>query len=68
MDLLPAILQGPVQTDGVLKYFNSRDMFLTDTLEEKKPFTRLKYSDAVKIVYNGKEEQDTVGIRRFRYR
>jgi hypothetical protein len=37
-------------------------------MEEKKPFTRLRYSDAVKIVYGGEEEQDTVGIRRFRYR
>jgi hypothetical protein len=43
-------------------------MFINDTLEEKKPMTRLKYADAVKIVYNGREEQDTAGIRRFRYR
>jgi hypothetical protein len=37
-------------------------------MEEKKPMTRLKYADSVKIIYNGREEQDTVGIRRFRYR
>lgn len=43
-------------------------MNVTDTMEEKKPMTRLKYADGYKIVYNGAEEQDTVGIRRFRYR
>jgi hypothetical protein len=43
-------------------------MYVTEVLEEKKPWTRLKYSDAVKIVYNGREEQDIVGLRRFRYR
>jgi hypothetical protein len=43
-------------------------MFINDTLEEKRPMTRLKYADAVKIVCNGREEQDTAGIRRFRYR
>ena len=49
-------------------YLIIRDFFINDTTEEKKPFTRLKYADAVKIVYAGREEQDTIGIRRFRYR
>ena len=43
-------------------------MFVNDTLEEKRPFARMKYADAVKIVYDGRESQDTVGLRRFRYR
>ena len=53
----------------IYTYYNKyRDHNVTDTMEEKKPFTRLRYADHVKIVYNGIEEQDTVGIRRFRYR
>ena len=53
---------------SILNLYNIRDAFINDTLEEKKPMTRLKYADAVKIIYNGREEQDTVGVRRFRYR
>jgi hypothetical protein len=37
-------------------------------LEERRPMTRLKYADAIKIVYEGAETQDTVGVRRVRYR
>jgi hypothetical protein len=58
-------------TDGVNKYFKyilNRNMFVNELLEEKKPMTRLKYADAIKIVYQGREDQDTAGIRRFRYR
>lgn len=43
-------------------------MNINDTLEERKPMTRLKYADSIKIVYDGLETQETVGIRRFRYR
>ncbi len=43
-------------------------MFINDTLEEKRPMARMKYADTIKIVYGGREEQDTAGIRRFRYR
>lgn len=43
-------------------------MYVTETLEEKKPITRIKYADAIKIIYNGREEQDIIGTRRYRYR
>lgn len=44
------------------------DFGINDPTEEKKPMTRLKYSDTVKIIYNGEEGQDFFSLRRFRYR
>jgi len=44
------------------------DTFCSDSLEEKRPTTRMRYADNIKLVYFGKEDQDTVGVRRFRYR
>ena len=39
-----------------------------DSTEEKKPITRMKYSDRIKIVYDGVEQEDVYGRRRYRYR
>lgn len=39
-----------------------------DSTEEKRPQTRVKYSDKIKIVYDGEEQEDVLGRRRFRYR
>jgi len=71
VDLLPTLPQKRNAICWVIILFcklNNRDTNVTDTLEEKKPMTRLRYADTIKMVYNGREEQDTVGIRRFRYR
>jgi hypothetical protein len=39
-----------------------------DVTEEKRPITRVIFSDKVKIVYDGKEEENAFGRRRIRYR
>jgi len=36
--------------------------------QRKKPITRRKYSDAVKLIYNGEEEYDYVSEQPLRYR
>ena len=49
----------------MLEYGNS---FVVDPTEEKKPITRMKYQDRVKIVYENHETPDVQGDRRVRYR
>lgn len=54
-------------------YFHSKlakpeDLKILDPSEEKKPFTRLKYQDRVKIIYDGEETPDITSQRRYRYR
>ena len=39
-----------------------------DPLEEKKPFTRVKYQDRIKIIYDGEDNQNITSPRRLRYR
>ena len=55
----------PWMHSSLLEYHNS---FIVDPCEEKKPFTRLKYQDRVKIVYDGYETPDVIAQRRYRYR
>ena len=39
-----------------------------DVTEEKKPITRVKYQDKIKIIYDGDDTIDPKSPRRFRYR
>lgn len=44
------------------------DVGVVDPTEEKKPFTRAKYADKIKIVYDGEDTPSTSSGRRYRYR
>lgn len=39
-----------------------------DPFEERKPYTRMRMGDRVKMVYDGEEQRDVIARRRLRYR
>ena len=53
--------------DGEFDDIDENEPFVTYQ-QRKKPLTRRKYSDAVKLVYDGKEEYDYIPEQPQRYR
>ena len=53
--------------DGEVDDIDENEPFVTYQLR-KKPVTRRKYSDAVKLVYNGEEDYDYIPEQPQRYR
>ena len=53
--------------DGEFDDIDENEPFVTYQ-QRKKPMTRRKYSDAIKLVYDGKEEYDYISEQPQRYR
>ena len=53
--------------DGEVDDIDENEPFVTYQ-QRKKPVTRKRYSDAVKLIYEGKEEYDYISEQPLRYR